>query len=137
MINAADDIKDVGDARIFEFRAAVRDVEMFFLDDVVSYVRAIDERVAKAALAQTYLARSGLKESERGDLLDKWNGHERTRRRNIGSPNGPTGCRCSRRLASWLATCLASGQRGVSTVSSTGVFSPMIVTVAVRVVALY
>ena len=89
MINAADDIKDVGDARIFEFRAAVRDVEMFFLDDVVSYVRAIDERVAKAALAQTYLARSGLKESERGDLLDKWNGHERTTRRNTGSPNGP------------------------------------------------
>ena len=59
VINAADDIKDVGDARIFEFRAAVRDVEMFFLDDVVSYVRAIDERVAKAALSQTYLARSG------------------------------------------------------------------------------
>jgi len=59
VINAADDIKDVGDARIFEFRAAVRDVEMFFLGDVVSYMRAIDERVAKAALAQTYLAGSG------------------------------------------------------------------------------
>lgn len=75
VIDAADDIKDVGDSRIFEFRAAMRDVEMFFLDDVVSYVRAIDERVGKAALAQAHLARSRLNESERGDLLDKWNGH--------------------------------------------------------------